>query len=98
MSGGSLNYVYTYVEDAAREVNVRATCIEHRAFASHLRKVAKALRELEWVLSGDNAEGDEMSAIREVVSDTTILHEAIDRAKAIMEELREEVARIEAMK
>lgn len=59
MSGGSLDYVYIRVAEAADTVERRATTPLHRAFSAHLRQVAEALREMEWVLSGDSAEGSE---------------------------------------
>ena len=51
MSGGSLDYVYSRVEDAAMKVSAKAETTLHRAFAAHLHKVAKALKDMEWMLS-----------------------------------------------
>ena len=70
MSGGSLNYVYQRVEEAADEVRDNATTELHRQFADHLRLVAKALHDFEWVLSADYGEGDEVAAIKAVLSST----------------------------
>ena len=87
MSGGSLNYAYSRVEDIAHEVRMRAETNLHRSFASHLMKVAKALHDIEWVLSCDYAPCDEVDAIRAVVT----RNEEIDQAKATAKELIEEL-------
>lgn len=81
MSGGSLNYVYQHVENAAAEIADRADRPEHRAFAEHLRKVAKALHDLEWVWSCDYGRGDELDAIRGVISPADTLQQALKEAE-----------------
>lgn len=65
MSGGSLDYVYYKVEEAASEVSRRAETPLQKAFAKHLESVAKALHDLEWMWSGDTSEGSEVKAIKE---------------------------------
>ena len=80
MSGGSLEYAYSRVEDVAEMIAGRAELPEHRAFAVHLHKVAKALHDLEWVWSCDYARGDELEAIRAVVTPGDVLGEALKRA------------------
>jgi len=67
MSGGALNYVYQTVHEAAGEVLDRATIPEHVAFAQHLFAVSAALRDLEWVWSGDYGPGRELDAINAVL-------------------------------
>ena len=66
MSGGSLDYVYRKVADAAQTILSRPRNPLHLAFARHLIKVSKALHDLEWVYSGDYSEPDEEEAIRAV--------------------------------
>ena len=83
MSGGSLDYVYRFVRDAAD--SIRADCCrvpddvdghpmdpnrKRRllAFASHLELVASALHDVEWVMSGDTSPGDELAAIDAALS------------------------------
>lgn len=74
MSGGSLDYVSCKVEDAADTIDGRSrydrdTPAERRvlrvrrAFARHLRLVAKALHEVEWSMSGDTGFGDDIPSI-----------------------------------
>lgn len=87
MSGGSLNYAYSRVEDIANEVTMRATCNLHRAFATHLRKVATALHDLEWVLSDGYGPGDEVESIRAVVTQKEEVEEAKRMAAELMAEL-----------
>lgn len=87
MSGGSLDYVFGQVEDAARQVAAKAQTPLHRAFAGHLLKVSKALYELEWMLSSDTSPGDEVDAIRAVVSRTDEIEAATQRAREALKEL-----------
>lgn len=87
MSGGSLDYVYARVEDAAMNVASRAQTPLHRAFAMHLHKVAKALRDLEWMLSCDTAEGSEIEAIRAALPEGAELECATARAREALADL-----------
>lgn len=88
MSGGSLDYAYNKVEDAARRVESRAQTNPHRAFAMHLYKVAKALHDLEWMLSDDTLEGSEEAAIRAVLPESAELECATLRAREALVDLQ----------
>ena len=68
MSGGSLDYVYSKVENAIDEIQERARTDLEFAFISHLRKVSKALHDLEWFYSGDYSEEEAMASIKKVLS------------------------------
>jgi hypothetical protein len=60
MSGGSYNYVYHHING----IELRLDNDPRRmAFQKLLRLVADAMYEIEWVDSGDNAQGDEHKAI-----------------------------------
>lgn len=61
MSGGSMNYLYSKVLHCA---DFECDTPERRAFAAHLKLVAQALHDIEWVDSGDYGPGDENAAIR----------------------------------
>lgn len=61
MSGGSLDCEFGRIEDLADTIERRARKPLHRAFAAHLRKVAKAAHDLEWVWSGDSSDGKKMA-------------------------------------
>ena len=82
MSGGSLDYVYSRVQDAASSVRGQAKTALHLAFADHLDKVAGALHDLEWVWSFDSAEGDEVAAIEKIVSPQAVCESEIGRLEA----------------
>lgn len=70
MSGGSLDYVYSKIEDVAESVRVRADGNPlYLAFADHLKLVAVALHDIEWVTSGDSSQGDDTEAIERVLGD-----------------------------
>ena len=68
MSGGSLDYVYSKVENAIDEIQERAKTDLEFAFISHLGKVSKALHDLEWFYSGDYSEEEAMASIKKVLS------------------------------
>lgn len=61
MSGGSYNYAYRHVEDFADEMRAEGGCGDysdptHRAlFRIYLRRVAAAMKAVEWNDSGDGA-------------------------------------------
>jgi len=88
MSGGSLDYVYGRVEDAASTVAARAETMLHRAFAAHLHKVAKALKDMEWMLSGDRSPGSEEPAIRAVLHESAELEAATEQARKALADLK----------
>lgn len=98
MSGGSYEYLYGRVEDAARQMVRRSATPARRAFAEHLVLVAKALHAVEWVDSCDWGPGDEDEAIKTVlgeradaamfavlVADARAAHDALAKALAAVE-------------
>lgn len=89
MSGGSLDYAYRKVEDAAEMIEGRAETTIHRAFAVHLHKVAAALHDLEWVWSGDKSPGDEVAAIEALLNPSDVLQVALDRVSQSVKDLTE---------
>lgn len=88
MSGGSLDYVYRKVEEAADSMPRTPL---HQAFADHLRLVAQALHDTEWVMSCDYGKGYEEAAIRAVLSNGVVLTHCIENARAALKELNEEL-------
>lgn len=68
MSGGSMDYLCYKVDEVADEL-----CHEkspaRRAFGEHLKKIAHALHEIEWVDSGDKGSPSDVDAIRAVFED-----------------------------
>lgn len=85
MSGGSLDYVYIRVEDAAWSIGKRAETPLHKAFAKHLHYVAAALHDLEWLYSGDYSDGREVDSIRRCLSPEAELEAIIQEAGKIVE-------------
>lgn len=68
MSGGSYNYFCFKIEEFADEIFKQADRNPLRiAFSAHLRKIAKAARDIEWVDSGDFGPGDENAGIEAVL-------------------------------
>ena len=59
MSGGSMGYLYSKLEYAEFDEDTP----HRKAFAAHLKLVAKALHDIEWVDSCDYGPGDENAAI-----------------------------------
>ena len=89
MSGGSMDYLYLKVENVEFSTNTPL----RRAFMAHLKLVAKALHEIEWVDSGDG--GDEDSAIRACLNKRAPLQAAIDAAREAMDSLSSEIDKAE---
>lgn len=67
MSGGSLNYFYFKVEEVAYELLEECEDDLRREFCEHLLLVSKALKDIEWVDSGDCSEGSEIESIKKVL-------------------------------
>lgn len=68
MSGGSMDYLYSKVEGARFELNTPL----RRAFKSHLGRVAKALRAIEWEDSGDTGREETEKAIEDCLDSTPL--------------------------
>tara|TARA_R110000796_G_C14432950_1_gene421356 strand:- start:436 stop:726 length:291 start_codon:yes stop_codon:yes gene_type:complete len=71
MSGGSLDYLCYKVGEVADQLTDKNNTTLQRAFGEHLKKVEKALHDVEWVFSGDYGTGDDEKAIKEVLQDST---------------------------
>jgi hypothetical protein len=92
MSGGSWDYFYINVQDAAyklKESNVPL----RRAFGCHLLKVASAFKAIEWVDSGDWGDDADIKAITDAMPNATevelqVLKEDIEWLVKRFEELK----------
>lgn len=84
MSGGSMDYLYSKVEDASFVTNTP----ERRAFYKHLKLVARALKAIEWNDSCDGDDG-EHDAIMACIAPAAVLQEAIEAAEKARAELSE---------
>lgn len=91
MSGGSYDYAYSRVEELA--CAIRCDSPLRRAFCDHLRLVAKALHDIEWVDSYDTAPGSEDAAIRACLAPGAELASAIKSAELARDELNDAIER-----
>lgn len=90
MSGGSMSYLYSSVQDASFQESTP----ERKALRLHLNKLAKALQAVEWNDSGDGAD-DESELIREAIGGQIILEASIQAAKGAHKDLSDQLARVE---
>ena len=99
MSGGSYDYAYRRIEDLADSLRTHGTkCPSLRAaFAEHLRLVAKAAHAIEWVDSCDYGPGDEVEAIRAVLSPGAEIEAATAAALKVRSELESVLERANAL-
>jgi len=84
MSGGSYDYAYQRIDDLADAI--RATTPLRKAFKKHLKNVATACHQIEWVDSGDCGEGDEDDAIKACLgkhAKVMVLDEALSEAMRV---------------
>lgn len=95
MSGGSMNYLYSKLE---YEATFREDTPERKAFARHLKLVAKALHDIEWVDSADYGPGDENAAIRACLGSKATLEAVIEQAKEAHKDLADEIERAQGVK
>ena len=66
MSGGSWDYVYRRIQDAADGLSFSKDPLR-RAFGEHLKLVATAMHDIEWVDSCDYGPGDDVESIRKAL-------------------------------
>jgi hypothetical protein len=88
MSGGSYDYIYSRIDG----IELRTANDPRRmAFQKLLKLVANAMYEIEWVDSGDNAQGDEYKAIDACFAFMSATPDVITKAQAydaLMENLK----------
>lgn len=109
MSGGSYDYAFGRIDDLANAIRENAGCRNlpgenpdeygsppslRRAFAEHLRKVARAARAIEWNDSGDG-DRDEQRLIRECIAPDAELSEAVSHARGALAALQAALAESE---
>lgn len=94
MSGGSMDYLYRKVQEAAEWQAERGDA-RRRAFGRHLLLVAKALHDIEWVDSCDSSAGSEHAAIEKVLGGqcaALVLEEAGNRLRSELDRAHEVLA------
>lgn len=101
MSGGSLDYLYSRVEEAAVKISSRYGSVvdgelspyqpKAMAFAKLLFQVSRALHDIEWDMSGDGSDWKEVDKLigpkeeAEAISDH--LRNLIIQAEAVLKQL-----------
>lgn len=96
MSGGSWDYLYGRIEDAASTLQNSKEPLR-RAFGKHMVKVAKAMHDIEWVDSCDYSPGDEIKSIEDVLDGDgkrAVLEECMAHAEGAMRELQAALAAV----
>lgn len=81
-----MDYLCYKVEEAAGDI-ARSSDPLRKAFGAHLKKVAKALHDIEWVDSSDYGDGDEREAIEAVIGKHAELEQLLRDAKDIRDRL-----------
>lgn len=66
MSGGSWDYCYFKFEEVASRLK-ESKNLKRKALGFQIQKIAEALHAIEWVDSGDYAEGDDIKLIEEAL-------------------------------
>lgn len=69
MSGGSLDYVYSKLDDSIERIGADKRPLYH-AFARHLKLVREALHAVEWEYSGDTGVDDTKPHLEAVLGKT----------------------------
>jgi len=68
---------------------------QRKAFRTLLNKVIVALKDIEWVDSGDCGPGDENEAIEACLAPGATIEAALDEARKAVAELQAEIERLE---
>lgn len=90
MSGGSWDYLTFKIDEAGVRLEQQKSPLR-RAFGQHMRLVAKAMYDIEWVDSCDKSPGDEVEAIKDVLRDSCTEKQIailIDDAKEVIRQLK----------
>lgn len=86
MSGGSWDYVcYKFADTASRLLQEK--CPYRRALGLIINDISEAMHDIESVDSSDKSRGDEIPAIKKVVSKSDVLKVIIEDAKNIKDKL-----------
>lgn len=93
MSGGAYNYICFKVDEVAEEIRHQESDPLRKAFADHLHQVAKALRDIEWVDSGDYEEGREAEAILRCITPNDDIRTALEQAIQAARNLNDSITR-----
>jgi len=89
MSGGSWDYICYRIDEVADKLQHERSPLR-RAFGKHLGLCAKAMHDIEWSDSGDIGEGEEIPAMKAVLSDS-VAGKTLDAVKDDIEFIRKQL-------
>lgn len=88
MSGGAYEYASYKLETLAESIRDQHTDPLRRAFADHIRLIAKAMHDIEWADSGDTGPDSWQEATRAVIAPTAELEAATRLAEHAAKQLQ----------
>lgn len=92
MSGGSMNYLYSTIE---QNLTFDKNTKERKAFYKHMQAIIQALHDIEWVDSGDYGPGDENKAINKCISKAHLMETTLEEARELRNDLHELIRALE---
>jgi hypothetical protein len=98
MSGGSWDYVYCKLDEAAEKL-CHSRRPNRRALGAKMKQMSAAMHDIEWVDSGDCGPGDEDKAIKLALGEAApllIANEVIAEAKGQLAALKAALVDLEA--
>lgn len=100
MSGGSWDYLYSKLEDAANRLKAD-NCPHRRALGKKMQLMAEDMHDIEWVDSCDYSPGDELKSIDTVLgwnnAPGLVLVEALELAKEQLKEFDKAIRKAEQL-
>lgn len=87
MSGGSYEYLYYKMEDAAHTLMRKDQVAYRIAFGNLMLRCAQAMHDVEWVDSCDKSPGDDEEAIMKCINFSDVLRVTVSEAENMKKEL-----------
>jgi hypothetical protein len=97
MSGGSYDYAFYRVDDMADAMESRPMTPIRKAFITHLRKVAGAMKAVEWADSSDTSQESADEAMRALLHPSCELNAAYELALEAYDNLSTAIRKAEEM-
>lgn len=95
MSGGSYDYLYYKMQEAAETLMGKHQPNYRRAFGELMLKCAKAMHDIEWVDSADKSPGNDQEAIMKCITKNDVLNISVNEAKDVILQLQKLIKEIE---
>lgn len=90
MSGGHYNYAFGQIDNLAYEISRDAKTPLRKAFVTHLQKVSRAAKAIEWNESGDG-DPEEDALIMDCINKSDVIDEAVKDAEEALKNLIEAI-------